>query len=128
MPEDTASAKPARAPRSKKADGLAEVRANIAAMPEADRKMAERFQAIVERAAPTLTPRMWYGMPAWAKDGKVLCFFQAASKFKARYATIGFDEVAALDDGNMWSTSFALTALGDEEEKRIEELVRKAMG
>lgn len=128
MAEDTSGTKPARTSQSKKADGLAEVRANIAAMPEADREMAERFHAIIERVAPSLTPRTWYGMPAYAKDGKVLCFFQAASKFKARYATFGFEEIAALDDGAMWPTAFALTALGDEEEKRIEELIRKAMG
>ena len=128
MAESTSSAKPARTSGVKKKDGLAEVRANIAAMPEADRVMAERFHAIIERVAPSLTPRLWYGMPAYSKDGKVLCFFQASSKFKARYATVGFDEVAKLDDGAMWPTAFALTQLGDAEEKRIEELVRRAMG
>lgn len=128
MAENEPGTKPARKAGSKKADGRAEVRANIAAMPEPDRAMAERFHAIVERVAPSLTPRTWYGMPAYAKDGKVLCFFQAASKFKARYATFGFEEIAALDDGTMWPTAFALTALGDAEEERIEELVRKAMG
>jgi len=125
MAEKSSGARPAR---SKKADGRAEVLALIAAMPDADREMAERFHAIIERVAPSLTPRTWYGMPAYAKDGKVLCFFQAASKFKARYATFGFEEIAALDDGTMWPTAFALIALGDVEEKRIEELVRKAMG
>jgi uncharacterized protein YdhG (YjbR/CyaY superfamily) len=128
MAEDTVETQPKRRPAKKKADGLTEVLENIAAMPEHDRAMAERFHSIVERAAPSLKPRLWYGMPAYAKDGKVLCFFQGASKFKARYATVGFDEVAALDEGSMWPTSWALTELGDEEAARIEELVRKAVG
>jgi len=127
MAQDTAAA-PARASAKSKADGLAQVLENIAAMPEHDRVMAERFHSIVERAAPSLKPRLWYGMPAYAKDGKVLCFFQSAAKFKARYATFGFDEVAALDEGNMWPTSYALLELGDDDEARIEELLRKAMG
>lgn len=127
MAEDKAATKAARG-QTKKADGLTEVLENIAAMPEHDRAMAERFHSIIERTAPSLKPRTWYGMPAYAKDGKVLCFFQSASKFKARYATFGFEEVAALDDGTMWPTSYALTELGDEEEARIEELVRNAMG
>lgn len=112
----------------KKVDGLADVLANIAAMPEPDRVMAERFHEIVERTAPSLKPRLWYGMPAYTKDGKVLCFFQSAAKFKARYATVGFDEVAALDEGNMWPTSFALKALGAAEEERIATLIQRAMG
>lgn len=120
--------KPAREPRGKKVDGLTEMLENIAAMPEHDREMALRFKSIIERVAPSLNPRLWYGMPAWTKDGKVLCFFQAASKFKVRYATFGFDEPAALDDGNMWPTSYALTELGDDEETRIEALIVKAMG
>jgi uncharacterized protein YdhG (YjbR/CyaY superfamily) len=128
MTGDDANAKPARKSGTKKKDGLTEVRESIAAMPGPDRVMAERFHSIIERVAPSLTPRLWYGMPAYSKEGKVLCFFQAASKFKVRYATLGFDEIAALDDGTMWPTAFALTALGDEEEKRIEELVRTAMG
>ncbi|HET6497939.1 MAG TPA: DUF1801 domain-containing protein [Coriobacteriia bacterium] len=128
MAEDGTRAKPARKPASQKTDGLAEVRANIAEMPEPDRMMAERFHAIIERTAPSLTPRMWYGMPAYAKDGKVLCFFQSASKFKVRYATFGFEPEAALDDGAMWPTAFALTSLGDDEEERIVALVKRAMG
>ncbi|MBS3957562.1 MAG: DUF1801 domain-containing protein [Clostridiales bacterium] len=127
MTDDKARAKPARKSASKKADGLAEVRANIAEMPEPDRMMAERFHSIIERTAPSLTPRMWYGMPAYAKDGKVLCFFQSASKFKVRYATFGFEPEAALDDGAMWPTAFALTSLGDDEEKRIAALVKRAL-
>lgn len=128
MAEDETRAKPTREPGKKKADGLTEVRENIAAMPTHDRAMAMRFHSIIERTAPSLKPRLWYGMPAYAKDGKVLCFFQSAAKFKARYATFGFEETAALDDGAMWPTSYALTELGDEEEARIEDLVRKAMG
>lgn len=116
-----------RAP-GKKVDGLTAVLQNIAAMPEHDRAMGMRFHSIVERVAPSLTPRLWYGMPAYARDGKVLCFFQSAAKFKARYATFGFEEHAALDDGAMWPTSYALLELGDDEEARIEELIRKAMG
>ena len=111
-----------------KRDGLTEVLENIEAMPEHDKAMAKRFHSIIDRTAPSLKPRLWYGMPAYAKDGKVLCFFQSASKFKARYATFGFEEIAALDDGAMWPTSYALTEMGDEEEAKIEQLVRKAMG
>lgn len=125
MAEDDKATKPARKP---KIDGLTELLGNIAAMPEHDRVMALRFHSIVERTAPSLKPRLWYGMPAYAKDGKVLCFFQSASKFGARYATFGFEEEAALDDGAMWPTSYALTELGDEEDARIEELITKAMG
>ena len=128
MADDKTAAEPARKPGTKKADSLTEVLEHIAAMPEHDRAMATRFHSIIERTAPSLTPRLWYGMPAYAKDGKVLCFFQSAAKFKARYATFGFEEQAALDEGSMWPTAFALTELGDEEEARIEELVRKAMG
>ncbi len=128
MAEDKAGTKPAHRPAKKKTDGLTEVLENISLMPEHDQAMAKRFHSIIVRTAPSLKPRLWYGMPAYAKDGKVMCFFQSASKFKARYATFGFDEVAALDDGTMWPTSYALTELGDEEAVRIEELVRKAMG
>lgn len=127
MAKDTAGAKPARRPAAK-TDGLTQVMENIAAMPEHDREMGMRFHSMVERVAPSLTPRLWYGMPAYAKDGKVLVFFQSASKFGARYATFGFEEQAALDDGNMWPTAYALTELGDEEEKRIEKLLKAAMG
>jgi uncharacterized protein YdhG (YjbR/CyaY superfamily) len=128
MAQDKTAAKPAHGPGKKKAAGLTEVLENIAAMPEHDRAIAMRFHSIVERTVPSLAPRLWYGMPAYAKDGKVLCFFQSASKFKARYATFGFEEQAALDDGVMWPTAFALTELGDAEEARIEALIRKAMG
>jgi uncharacterized protein YdhG (YjbR/CyaY superfamily) len=128
MPGDAGAGKPDRAPRTKKADGLTEVLENIAEMPQPDRAMAERFHAIVLRTAPSLSPRLWYGMPAYAKDGKVLCFFQSASKFKVRYATFGFEPIAALDEGAMWPTAFALADLGPDEEPRIEALIRTAMG
>jgi uncharacterized protein YdhG (YjbR/CyaY superfamily) len=100
--------------------------AKIAEMPPSDRAMAERIHAIVKATAPSLEPRTWYGMPAYYKDGKVMCFFQAADKFKARYATFGFDQAASLDDGAMWPTSWALTELTADGEKRIADLVRKA--
>ena len=98
----------------------------IAEMPEPDRAMAERLHAIVKTSAPSLSPKTWYGMPAYAKDGKVVCFFQSAAKFKARYATFGFSDTANLDDGNMWPTSFALKELTSAEEKKIARLVKKA--
>ena len=107
-------------------DGESAVLAKIAEMPESDRAMAERFHAIVKASAPSLTPRTWYGMPAYAKDGKVVCFFQSAAKFKARYATLGFSDKANLDAGNMWPTSFALKELTSAEEKKIAGLVKKA--
>ncbi len=110
-----------------KADGEADVLAKIAEMPEADRTMAERIHAVVTAVAPELSPKTWYGMPAYAKDGKVVCFFQAADKFKARYATFGFNDVAKLDDGAMWPTSWALTNLTAADEKRIGELVKQAV-
>jgi uncharacterized protein YdhG (YjbR/CyaY superfamily) len=100
----------------------------IAEMPEGDRVIAERVHAIVTETAPELVVRTWYGMPAYAKDGKVLVFFQPADKFKARYATLGFQDGAALDDGSMWPTSFALTELTKADEKRIAALVKKAVG
>ncbi len=128
MAEDTVKPKRPRTSGKKKVDGLTEVLDTIAAMPEEDREIAMRFHSIVEKAAPSLKPRLWYGMPAYAKDGKVLCFFQSASKFGARYSTFGFEEIAALDDGSMWPTSYALTELGDAEEAHIEALIRKAMG
>jgi uncharacterized protein YdhG (YjbR/CyaY superfamily) len=108
------------------ADGEAEVTARIAEMPAADREIAERIHAIIKTAAPELAPRTWYGMPAYAKNGQVICFFQTASKFKARYSTLGFSDKAKLDEGNMWPTSFALTELSPEVEKRIIELVARA--
>jgi uncharacterized protein YdhG (YjbR/CyaY superfamily) len=107
-------------------DGESAVLAKIAEMPEPDRAMAERLHAIVKASAPALSPRTWYGMPAYAKDGKVLCFFQSAAKFKARYATFGFSDKANLDDGNMWPTYFALKQLTAAEEKKIARLVKKA--
>jgi uncharacterized protein YdhG (YjbR/CyaY superfamily) len=99
----------------------------IAEMPKADRVLAERVHAIVTQTAPELTVRTWYGMPAYAKDGKVLCFFKPAEKFKVRYATVGFTDVAALDDGTMWATEYAVTNLTQAEEKKLEALVKRAM-
>ena len=98
----------------------------IASMPEADRHLAERIHALVKAAAPDLTSKLWYGMPAYYKDGKSVCFFQDANKFKARYATLGFNEGAKLDDGNMWATSYALLKLTAADEKRITDLVKQA--
>ncbi len=119
-----------KAARGGKADQAAEeraVRAKIADMPEPDRSMAERLHALISSVAPSLSPRLWYGMPAYARDGKVVCFFQGAHKFKARYATFGFTDVANLDDGTMWPTSFALKELTPVEEERIRALVQKAV-
>jgi uncharacterized protein YdhG (YjbR/CyaY superfamily) len=118
-----------RGPRAKKgkADGEVEVLAKIAEMQESDRAMAERVHAIVKATAPDLSPKTWYGMPAYAKDGKVVCFFQSAQKFKTRYATLGFSETANLDDGAMWPTAFALKELTAAEEARIAELVEQAV-
>jgi uncharacterized protein YdhG (YjbR/CyaY superfamily) len=107
--------------------GEREVLAKIAEMPESDRAMAERLHSIVKAGAPDLAPRTWYGMPAYAKDGKVVCFFRNASKFKERYATFGFNPEANLDEGNMWPTSFALKDLTAAEEKKIRALVKKAV-
>jgi uncharacterized protein YdhG (YjbR/CyaY superfamily) len=115
-----------RGSRSSKADGESDVLAKIAEMPEPDRVLAERIHAIVKANAPELSPKTWYGMPAYAKDGKVVCFFQSAAKFKSRYATLGFNDPANLDDGNMWPTAFALMKLTDAEEARIAALVRQA--
>jgi uncharacterized protein YdhG (YjbR/CyaY superfamily) len=112
---------------ARKADGESDVLAKIAEMPKPDRAMAERVHAIVKASAPALTPRTWYGMPAYAKDGKVVCFFQSARKFKTRYATFGFSENANLDQGAMWPTSFALKELTPAEEKKIGALVKKAV-
>ena len=110
-----------------KADGEKDVLAKIAEMPEPDRTMANRIHAIVKANAPDLSPKTWYGMPAYAnKEGKVVCFFTAAAKFKSRYATLGFDEAANLDEGTMWPVSFALKELAPAEEKRIAALVKKA--
>ena len=112
--------------RAAGADGEAEVLAKIAEMRQPDRGMAERIHAIVKANAPSLTSRTWYGLPAYAKDGKVLCFFQPAEKFKSRYATFGFSDVAGLDDGTMWPTSYALVELTAADEKKIGALVKKA--
>jgi uncharacterized protein YdhG (YjbR/CyaY superfamily) len=117
-----------KAARGGKADGEGDVLAKIAEMPEPDRVMAERIHAVVKASAPGLTPRTWYGMPAYARDGKVVCFFQAADKFKARYATFGFNDTANLDDGAMWPTSWALTSLTAADEATIAALVKKAVG
>jgi uncharacterized protein YdhG (YjbR/CyaY superfamily) len=118
-------AKELKASKSR-ADAEKDVLAKIAEMPKSDRVMAERLHAIVKANAPDLAPRTWYGMPAYAKDGKVLCFFQSADKFKSRYATFGFSDTANLDQGAMWPTSFALTELNDAEEKKIVALLKKA--
>jgi len=101
--------------------------AKIAEMPEPDRSMAERLHALIKASAPDLSPKTWYGMPAYAKDGKVVCYFTPASKFKERYATFGFNAAANLDEGNMWPTSFALKELTPAEEARIAALVKKAV-
>jgi len=121
-------AKEVRAARSgKKADPEKEVLAKIDEMPEPDRTLGKRVHEIVKANAPALVPKLWYGMPAYAKDGKVLCFFQNAGKFKTRYSTFSFDDAANLDEGAMWPVSFALTKLGAAEEKRIAELVTRAV-
>jgi uncharacterized protein YdhG (YjbR/CyaY superfamily) len=126
--KETVKERKAAARRGGKADGEADVRAKIAEMPESDRVMAERIHAVVKASAPDLTPKTWYGMPAYAnKDGKVVCFFQAADKFKARYATFGFNDDAHLDEGSMWPTSWALTKLTPADEARIAELVKKSV-
>ncbi len=116
-----------RGPRAGKADGESEVLAKIAEMPEPDRAVAERLHAIIKASAPALSPRTWYGMPAYAKDGKVVCFFQSAQKFKTRYATLGFSDKANLDEDAMWPTAFALKKLTSAEEARIRALVKKAV-
>ena len=114
-------------PRADKADGESAVLAAIAAMPGPDRALGERLHAIIKASAPALSPRLWYGMPAYARDGKVVCFFQSAQKFKTRYATLGFQHDAHLDDGAMWPTAFALKELTAAEEARIGALVKKAV-
>jgi uncharacterized protein YdhG (YjbR/CyaY superfamily) len=114
-------------PRAGKADGESDVLAKIAEMPAPDRAMAERLHAIIKASAPALSPRTWYGMPAYAKDGKVVCFFQSAQKFKTRYATFGFNDTANLDEGGMWPVAFALTELTAADEARIGALVKQAV-
>jgi uncharacterized protein YdhG (YjbR/CyaY superfamily) len=112
---------------ARRADGESALLAKVAEMPEPDRAMAKRLHAIVTASAPDLTPKTWYGMPAYAKGGKVVCFFQSADKFKSRYATFGFSDEANLDEGAMWPTSFALKKLTAAEEKKIGALVKKAL-
>ena len=116
-----------RGGRRGKADGESDVLAKIAEMPGPDRAMAERLHALIKASAPGLSPKTWYGMPAYAKDGKVVCFFQSGQKFKSRYATFGFSDKANLDEGAMWPTSFALKELTATEEARIVALVEKAV-
>ena len=116
-----------RGPRAAKADGESAVLAKIAEMPAPDRAMGKRLHAIIKASAPALSPRLWYGMPAYAKDGKVVCFFQSAQKFNTRYATFGFSDKANLDKGAMWPTAFALTELTAADEARIGALVKKAV-
>jgi uncharacterized protein YdhG (YjbR/CyaY superfamily) len=116
-----------RGARTDRADGECDVLAKIAEMAEPDRAMAKRLHAIIKTSVPALSPKNWYGMPAYAKDGKVVCFFQSAQKFKSRYATFGFSDEANLDEGAMWSTSFALKELTAAEEARIGALVKKAV-
>jgi uncharacterized protein YdhG (YjbR/CyaY superfamily) len=123
--EERAAAR--RGPRAAKADGESDVLAKIAEMRETDRAMAERIHAVIKASAPALSPRTWYGMPAYAKDGKVVCFFQSAQKFNTRYATFGFTDAANLDEGTMWPTAFALTELTAADEARIGALVKKAV-
>jgi uncharacterized protein YdhG (YjbR/CyaY superfamily) len=116
-----------KAERAGKADGESAVLAKIAAMPAPDRAMSERLHAIIKASAPALSPRLWYGMPAYAKDGKVVCFFQSAQKFKTRYSTFGFSDQANLDEGALWPVAFALKELTAAEEARIAALVKKAV-
>ena len=117
-----------RDPAAERAEGEADVQAKIAEMPTDERAMAERIHKLVAAAAPDLVPRTYYGMPAYAKDGKVICFFQAKSKFKVRYSTLGFQPDARIDDGEMWPIAFAVTELTPRSEARISELVKKAVG
>ncbi|MFJ5710030.1 iron chaperone [Streptomyces sp. NPDC093105] len=125
MKERAKELKSAKA-RGKAADGEADLLAKVAEMTDEDRVLAEGIHALVKKVAPDLTAKTWYGMPAYARDGKVVFFFQSAAKFKARYATLGFNDAASLDDGDMWPTAFALTTLTPEVEARIEALIKKA--
>jgi uncharacterized protein YdhG (YjbR/CyaY superfamily) len=125
--EKAAMRERAREVKSGKSDGESDVLAKIAEMPPSDRAIAKRLHALIKATAPDLVPRTWYGMPAYAKDDTVLCFFQSAQKFKSRYATLGFNQKANLDDGTMWPVAFALKELGDAEEKKIAKLVKKAV-
>lgn len=128
MRERAAELKGAKRKGTGKADDESALLAKIAEMPEADRVLAERVHAVVTAEAPELSPKTWYGMPAYARNGKVVCFFQSAAKFKARYASLGFNDEAKLDDGAMWPTAFALTSWTAAVEKEIGALVRKAAG
>jgi uncharacterized protein YdhG (YjbR/CyaY superfamily) len=125
--EQAAMRERAREAKAGNADGERDVLAKIAEMRGQDRVMAERLHAIIKASAPALSPRTWYGMPAYAKDGSVVCFFKCAAKFKSRYATLGFSDKARLDDGNMWPTEFALRELTDADEERICALIKKAV-
>ena len=125
--EERAAARRGTRGKKDKADGEGDVLAKIAAMQEPDRAMAKRLHAIIKASAPALSPKLWYGMPAYAKGGKVVCFFQSAQKFNARYATLGFNDAANLDEGTMWPTAFALTELAAADEARIGALVKKAV-
>ncbi len=118
----------APASRKEKEEGESAVLTKIAAMPEPYDVMGQRLHAIIMESAPTLSPRTWYGMPGYAKDGKVVCFFRGGDKFKERYMTLGFNDVAQLDDGAMWPIAYALTELTEAEEKKIAALVKKAVG
>ena len=120
-------AREAKAARTGAADGESDVLAKIAEMPQQDRRMAERIHAIVKATAPALSPRTYYGMPAYAKDGNVVCFFKCAAKFKSRYATLGFSDKANLDEGSMWPTEYALKELTAADEEKIRALVKKAV-
>ena len=117
-----------RGPRAGKEDAEQAVLAKIAEMPGSDRALGERLHAIIKASAPVLSPKLWYGMPAYAKDGKVVCFFQSAQKFNTRYATLGFSDVAKLDEGAMWPTAYALTGSGAADEAAIGALVKRAVG
>jgi uncharacterized protein YdhG (YjbR/CyaY superfamily) len=127
MKEHAKEVKASRRGSAGKADGESDVLAKISEMPKSDRLMAERIHAIVRATAPELSPKTWYGMPAYAKEGNVVCFFQSAQKFKSRYATLGFSDNANLDQGAMWPTYFALKELTPTEEKKISSLVKKAV-
>src|SRR6516165_4076349 len=127
LQEKKAAARRGSRTKKDKTDGESDVLAKIAAMPEPERAMAERLHAIIKASAPALAPKLWYGMPAYAKDGKVVCFFQSAAKFKTRYATFGFQHDANLDEGAMWPVAFALKELTAAEEARIAALVKKAV-
>jgi uncharacterized protein YdhG (YjbR/CyaY superfamily) len=128
MKERAGELKAARKGGDRSAEDAAAALAKIAEMPQPDRAVAERIHAIITSAAPELSPTTWYGMPAYAKGGKVLCFFQPARKFRARYATLGFNDPANLDDGTMWPVAYAVTDLSDADAKRIEDLIKRAIG